>query len=428
MTVLATDSRCVSSSFWCIRLTLGALALLGATVPAQAELWNVYGGVALDVEYSDNKQLATNMPDEGFQAIADVDINAARVTRNHQILAQAELQAVRYDGIEVLNDEENVVLRLSGEHKASRNLAFGWRGQYARDTTSNRQPRVNVQVDESSGFNVDTALTREQFRTRELLLGPNVTWQASEKLRLNAAYVYREVNFPERATTDFNFFDHEQNRVQLTADYALSSRHSVSLSATGSQFESSRRIEDGTLSFLVEDIETDTLGGSLGYRYDVSKTVYFGAQAGLQNLDTTADSGSFDSDGTEFVYRVFAVSRGEKNRLLVSFGRSVEASGVGRLLESDLARLVYRYRLGPRQTLLMRATYLSNKPIGTLDERLDRKFFTIEPGFSYAFSRKLNAGVNYRYRNRELRSEGTESDNHSISVNLEYRFGQQRSQ
>lgn len=394
-------------------------------LPASADGWNVYGNAVLDTEYSDNKRLTIDDPDEGFQTTADIDLNAAKVGRRDELRFHADYQAVRYNGIELLNDENNVSLRVSGRHNPSRTVQLGWYGQFDRDTTSNRQPRAGTQVDENSGFNVDTGLTREQFRTKGYSVGPNVRWQASRNLTFVASYNFRDVDFPERATDDFNFFDFQQHSGSIQADYALDERHSLSLTGRASSFESAQRFEDDALNLVVGDVDTDTLGAALGYRFDISKTLYFGVTAGLENVETSTDFPEFNTDETEFVYRIFAVSRGETNRLLVSYSRSVEPSGVGRLLQSDLARAVYSYRIDPRQTLSLRASFLSNKPIGMVAERLDREFLAFEPSYTYALNRKVRLGFAYSYRFRELRVEGSEADNHSISANIRYQFGRE---
>ena len=190
-------------------------------------------------------------------------------------------------------------------------------------------------------------------------------------------------------------------------------------------FESTQRFVDDGLNIVDGDVDTDTLGASLGYRFDLSKTVYFGLNAGFQNVETSTDFPAFNTDETEFVYRIFAVSRGETNRLLVSYGRSVAPSGVGRLLQSDLARAIYSYRIDLRQSFRLRASYLSNKPIGMVATRLDREFWAIEPSYSYALNRRLRLGIAYEFRSRELRVEGSEADNHSISANVRYQFGRE---
>ena len=394
-------------------------------LPVYAVDWNVYGDVTLDTEYSDNKRLTIDDPDQGFQTTADIDLNAARVGRKDEVKFHADFQALRYNGIEFLNDENNLAFRVSGNHKPNRTVVLGWYGEFARDTTSNRQPRADTQIDENSGFDIDTGLTREQFRTKEYSFGPRVRWQASRNLNIVASYDFRDVDFPQRATDEFSFFDFRQSSGSIRADYTLDERQSLSLTGSVGNFESTQRFVDDGLNLVDGDVDTDTLGASLGYRFDLSKTVYFGLNAGFQNVETSTDFPAFNTDETEFVYRIFAVSRGETNRLLVSYGRSVAPSGVGRLLQSDLARAIYSYRIDPRQSLRLRASYLSNKPIGMVATRLDREFWAIEPSYSYALNRRLRLGIAYEFRSRELRVEGSEADNHSISANVRYQFGRE---
>ena len=394
-------------------------------LPVYAVDWNVYGDVTLDTEYSDNKRLTIDDPDQGFQTTADIDLNAARVGRKDEVKFHADFQALRYNGIEFLNDENNLAFRVSGNHKPNRTVVLGWYGEFARDTTSNRQPRADTQIDENSGFDIDTGLTREQFRTKEYSFGPRVRWQASRNLNIVASYDFRDVDFPQRATDEFSFFDFRQSSGSIRADYTLDERQSLSLTGSVGNFESTQRFVDDGLNLVDGDVDTDTLGASLGYRFDLSKTVYFGLNAGFQNVETSTDFPAFNTDETEFVYRIFAVSRGETNRLLVSYGRSVAPSGVGRLLQSDLARAIYSYRIDPRQSLRLRASYLSNKPIGMVATRLDREFWAIGPSYSYALNRRLRLGIAYEFRSRELRVEGSEADNHSISANVRYQFGRQ---
>ena len=394
-------------------------------LPVYAVDWNVYGDVTLDTEYSDNKRLTIDDPDQGFQTTADIDLNAARVGRKDEVKFHADFQALRYNGIEFLNDENNLAFRVSGNHKPNRTVVLGWYGEFARDTTSNRQPRADTQIDENSGFDIDTGLTREQFRTKEYSFGPRVRWQASRNLNIVASYDFRDVDFPQRATDEFSFFDFRQSSGSIRADYTLDERQSLSLTGSVGNFESTQRFVDDGLNLVDGDVDTDTLGASLGYRFDLSKTVYFGLNAGFQNVETSTDFPAFNTDETEFVYRIFAVSRGETNRLLVSYGRSVAPSGVGRLLQSDLARAIYSYRIDPRQSLRLRASYLSNKPIGMVATRLDREFWAIGPSYSYALNRRLRLGIAYEFRSRELRVEGSEADNHSISANVRYQFGRE---
>ena len=408
-----------------MRASISVILASSIALPVCAVDWNVYGAATLDTEYSDNKRLTIEDPDEGFQTTADIDLNAARVGRKDEVLLHADFQAIRYNGIEFLNDENNVAIRASGSHKPNRTVVLGWYGEFARDTTSNRQPRVGAQIDENSEFDVDTGLTREQFRTKDYAFGPNVRWQVSKNLNIVASYNFREVDFPQRATDEFSFFDFRQHSGSIRADYNLDERQSLSLTGSVGNFESTQRFLDDGLNLVEGDVDTDSLGASLGYRLDLSKTVYFGLNAGFENIETSTDFPALNTDETEFVYRIFAVSRGETNRLLVSYGRSVAPSGVGRLLQSDLARAVYSYRIDPRQSFRLRASYLSNKPIGVVATRLDREFWAIEPSYSYALNRRVRLGIAYEFRSRELRVEGSEADNHSISANIRYQFGRE---
>jgi len=420
-----------TTSFLCRdlrRICLAGGLVVALTVPTHAELWNVYGGVSLETEYSDNKILSTVDENAGFQSIADLQLVAARTGRVNRVTASADFELVRYNSIDFLNDEENLVLRAEGEHDASRTLQFGWYGQFARETTSNRQPRARTLVDENSDFNVDTGLTSEQFRPKDLSFGPNITWKLSENLSLNAAYSYREVDFPEQAAISFNFFDFDRQVAQISASYALNPRHSFSLGARGTRFESNSLFGDDALGFVIGDVETDSIAGDLGYRFDIAENIYLGAVIGFEDVDTNTGFVEFDLDTTEIVYRAYASIRGKASRLLVTAGRSISPSGVGRLLESNLARLVYSYRLSPRQTLQLRASYLSNKPLGVQRDVLDREFLAIEPSYRYNLNRQLSLGLNYRFRNRELRIEGAEADNHSVAANIRYKFGRQKSQ
>jgi len=394
-------------------------------IPAHADLWNVYGGVSLETEYSGNKRLTTTEEDAGFQSIADLEIVAARVDRTNSITASVEVEAVRYNGIDFLNDEENLVIKLAGEHDASRRVVLGWYGQFARETTSNRQPRERSQIDENSDFNVDIGLTREQFRTKDFSGGPNITWRLTENLSLNASYQYTDVSFPERATTDFSFFDFDQHVAQLRASYELNPRHSISLSARGSRTESSGFFEDDVLGLVNSDVDSDSIAGVLGYRFDLAKNAYLGVNVGFEDVDTNTGLSEFDLDTTQLVYRAFTNLQGKSSRLLFSIGRSIAPSGIGFLLRSDLARLVYSRRLSTRQSLRLRASYLSNKPIGVLRDVLDREFFVVEPTYRYDISRQLSLDLSYRFVTRELRVEGVEADNHAVSAKVRYRFGKQ---
>lgn len=385
--------------------------------------------MSLETEYSDNKRLVTNNQDAGLQSIADLEVVAARENRNNSITARIDAEAVRYSSIDILDDEDNALLNVTGRHEASRRVELGWYGQYALETTTNRDPRLRTQVDENSGFDVDTALTREQFRTREFSGGPNISLKLTENLSVDASYQYTEVDFPERASTPaFGFFDFDQHVAQLGASYALNPRHSVSLVARGSQFDSVGLFGDEVSGFVASDVDTDTIAGVLGYRFDLAKNLYLGANVGFEDVDTSTGFGDFDLDRTELVYRLFANLQGRSSRLLVSIGRSIAPSGIGRLLRSDLLRIVYRYRLSARQSLQFRASYLSNEPLGVFLDVLDRELLSIEPTYRYDVNRQLSLSLSYRYRTRELRAEGAETDNHAVSARLRYQFGRPNSQ
>lgn len=395
--------------------------LVTCAMSAQADLWKVHGTAKLETEFSDNKRLTSEDEDDGFQTTADLEVNAVRTSRTNKISAQAQVEAIRFSGIELQENEENVAVSLTGQHRPTRNLTLGWYGDFARDTTSNREPRAGSQVDENSNFSVDTGLTREQFRTQEFSFGPNVEWQVSENLSLSASYNYRDIQFPDDAGA-FGFFDSDRHLLQFGASYALDERHSLSVSARGSLFESFREFNDGT-QLLSANVETETIGGSIGYRFDFAENIYFGLDLGLDSVETEANGSLLGSSDTEFVYRIFGVRRGQQSNLLASFSRSIRPSGIGRLVESNLARVVFSYRPDERQTLRLRASYISNKPIGDVLVRLDREFFAIEPGYSYRINRQLSLGINYRYRFRDLRLIEEQADSHSVAANIEYRFG-----
>ncbi len=83
---------------------------------------------------------------------------------------------------------------------------------------------------------------------------------------------------------------------------------------------------------------------------------------------------------------------------MVPVPESIEASGGGSAVETDVVDLSIQHQYEPRLSFSLSASYRENRDPNDEDASLDRDYFTVEPGVHWEFERNWFLSGGYRFR------------------------------
>ncbi len=312
-------------------------------------------------------------------------------------------------------DSDNFFVDFYSSYLRARST-FEFLAGFDRDST------INTEFDE-------TGLLQEVSQRDKTTVAPSFSYRLSESNTIDAGYTHEDISFANQ--DEDGPFDFEEDSVFATFTHILNSRTDVFIESEITQFES----PDNNNS------ESDDFEISAGISRQLSETLSGRLSIGRQSGDrketieneriSSSDSGLIFDTGLDWVFPLLTISAG--------LSRSLESTGLGQRSERTKATLDVSREISEKFQLFLKTSLNDDSFAASIeeDERPDRRFYSIEPGFNWQLTTNWDLNSSYTYRKQKfdsIGSDGTDdelnastlsgksADSNAIQVTLRYRW------
>ncbi|HQU14860.1 MAG TPA: hypothetical protein PLO69_01990 [Gammaproteobacteria bacterium] len=372
---------------------------------------------ALDARggYVDNPRMASlnsnKEPTSVFAAIPTLSLGAE--AEQWSVLASGGVSINRYPEASELN-QNNTNFNLFSQYITPR---FSWQlnGNYVQSSIlSTTQP-----------LGSQTALVQTQSQVSTATASPTVTWQISDVDQLTLGYAFQDVSYQNATQLGLFGFRYQQGTVTYTR--LLNDSLQLFVTPTYSVFDVPRtQFQSKTASLQVgaREVFSPTLSATVavGGRRTQSSGVQ---QAGFYFFGRFIPIGqpvNVSSLSTGLVLDAKIDKRLERGNLRGHLSRSLTPNGLGTQVQTDTADLNFDHRIterlsGQASLSLLRARVLQ----GTVANSSDRDSAQVTAGLSWAWSPRIDMGLNYSYTWIRQKAPEAIGAGNAIYLTLSYR-------
>ncbi|KAB7627895.1 hypothetical protein [Alkalilimnicola sp. S0819] len=379
---------------------LTALALVLAPGAALAEAWLLEPYLSVGLGYDDNVELVTDDSVGSPVGMVSVGADLRRVTETLEVRGRGQLDYRGYTDEDAPDNEDAQLLALELLHRRPTG-DWGLDGRFRRDTTTAEFDRVALGDD--TGSDVDAGVVEEDVRRHRLRVAPSWRRQLTERVGLEAAYSFQDLNYSDSGAN--NLEDSRVHQLAAQGDYALSERTTV-----GARLE--------TLLFRPDDsadVDAYIVSGVIEHRVSVRTTV--GASLGISHAE---DKDLNDSE-TDLIGRLSLRHRAERWRGVLQLERQLLPSAIGRLEEVNQFLVGVEQDVSPRTRLGLNLRAFDAERLGDARGGASREYLRISPTWSWRLDRNWEIAARYEYRQVERDNGNDSADRNAVMFTLRYR-------
>jgi hypothetical protein len=355
----------------------GVLCITSVTL-ARAEValpsWDFEPGIRLSALYDDNVRLSRIDPEGSFGGIISAYALASQRTEVRDLSFRATVDSRLYTDISELDSTDGSV-EFDYGYRFDRG-EVGLFSSFVYDSTQ-------ISEEETTGL-VQINQRRKRFEIR-----PSGQYLISERARVGADVSLQDVSYED--VDDDVLSDYQFMRIGLNGGYDLNERMEMLGRLTHDRYDS----EDSDRS--------ESLGGELGVRYQLSERTVLNALAGVQSVKASSDDidDGDDDRSTGPIFEVGFQRDYQPGLVRVLLQRSLLPSGRGTLLDTTRANLFISRPITERWTARLAVNAGRNRnPDGSTNFN-DRDFVTVSPGLRWRVGESSSLDLSYRFRWQE---------------------------
>jgi hypothetical protein len=312
-----------------IIMSSGLIAAVSAP-PVHAGAWSVAGQGQLGVGYDDNVRFSSVNPVGAWNGQADVSGQLLYQDDAFLWRLSPHVQAVRYDGLQVLNrtDQYLTILTQKTTETNSTNLTLTG----TRDTT----------LTSELGF---TGLAEVNKQHHGITATVSNDWNLTERFDLSTQ-LYASVNhYIDAAFT--GLVDYNYGSALMSADYDFTERSTLTFQASLGKLQ----VPD------VKAYDKTTLSTSIGYAVQFAQRWHASVSVGPSQIRTQG------RDQTGSVYQIAVTRKAERSDLSLSLTRDVTPNGLGQLSRRQQGQISWNTALGARWSTTWSASVTRNQNV-----------------------------------------------------------------
>lgn len=391
------------------------LPLLSGWGDAMAAEWLVEPIATLAARYDDNIGLEQGDGESTRSTTLAVGAQVRRNTEVFDMRARALTSYVDYDN---LDDRDQQAADLAARYEAERH-AWGLNAVLKRDTT------FTVLTEDATGRTVDgvpeapsgpdgigepdlpdVGVSEVQVRRNRLTLRPRWEYDLTQRTSIGVDYRFIDVSYEDDVETDLT--DHRTHAVEGRLAYRLAPNETLIGSVEAARFRADEI-----------DVETDNVSLLGGYERAFTPVTRATFTLGLRRSEVS-DGGADDSSNGVIVRAGIARTL-RAGRLSAEVGRDVRPSGLGEMVESDYLDFLFERDLTPRLTFFAGGLAFNLRSVRDEElERVERRYYRVEPGLRYELTRWTSIGASYRYRWQDRETDAESAESNAFLVSLEY--------
>jgi len=379
-----------------------AIGLCVHTLSAHA-VWLVDPVVEASTGYDDNVRLSNVDVEDAFMADVAGEVRLRRVTEQSEVSALLGASYLAYLETDAdLKNEDAQYLALDAR-RIMQTASFGVRGRYTRDLILRRlapipgvlsaapgtaAPETEIEaiplVDPFDTLDVETNATIDQVRRQRWSIEPYLTWDFSERNRLNIAYSYYDRSFEDGELAVLR--DTTVSEILLGVERQITPRL-----AGGVVFGFGNYTAEGLGT--QEDGEADNYTGKVGFSYLIDLRTRLNVDLGASHSENDVIK------ETEAIWDLRLTREMPASRILVGWSRDTEPSVFGGLIRADRIIASYQQSLSERWEISLDAYAYQTQAVGTAGtDRDKREYVDFAPRVTWRVNRSWNLGALYRYR------------------------------
>ncbi len=386
-------------------IVLCFLSIMSFSHTLPAAEWSLQPSLSLKAEYNDNIRLTTGPHDSVTGRTVSPQINFGRATETSQVNLRMLLNFTSYSGDEV-NDLDEQILVLSSRFRTTERTTWRLDGRYRRDNLF-RTIDIDSEEETGEGDDTDIGLVDVKVRRNRLTLRPSWTHQLTERSSLRLGYRLTDVSYSEAAGT--GLVDYERHLVESIFSHKITVKDDFTVTGSVSRY----RAPD-------TDTETDNTQILVGIRHAFSETAQGRLSAGFR--ETVETRGTADDRSSGVVWEAGLRQRSELTTLDGVFRRSVSPSGAGSSVESNQLRVKLRRKVSPKLSFLLRAKFFRNKALEGSTTGVNRRYYVIEPGLRWRWTREWFIYGSYRYRRQKYDDQAEAAKSNAVLLGVAYRW------
>jgi len=375
------------------RLILAAAAsYCGVVGGASAADWSVDPRVTLNADYDDNNRL-THTPGEEIEVFgAEVDAHVvfgAETPRTNFRLVPRVRATFYPDEPDEETDSEFIVLDYGFE---GQRYLGAFNAEYSRRETLGKflPDDFDDGIGGDPGDGDDLGISPDRNVQNRLLVTPDISFELSERSRLELGVGYLDVTFDEQVQDDRE--DYTSVSGDMAYRYLLSQTKSVALRLRG-------RVYDPA-----DDVSTDSYAAEVEWANRVSENSETYVRAGGDRVEQIDEFGNSDWN-SGFTGGAGVRWKFEVSELLFEATRGLDPNSSGRLVARDELRLRYAHSISPVTRLLAYVRGVLDGSTNNQDVFQERRYVTASIGFDWRMTRQLTLGGAYQHVWRSLEDQ-----------------------
>lgn len=374
--------------------TLGLLALIEFISPgAQAAEWSAEGKLTNRFEADDNIRLTNQSHDSAVGGTVSPELKLGHRSARFDATIDSRFDFTKFWGDEGLDTNDQ---RVVGDTEYRTQLGvLEVNGEFRRNST--RTSEIE-----------DTGRVFSNARRTSYKVGPTWTYALSQRDTIHTAGGYENTKYSTNQLTGYKQY-------YGSAGWTRSFSELGQVDFTG--FFS--RVETDSVS----NLKSNTYGGQLTYAKAITQRLEVSAAAGMRHTATnfkTAPGPKRGIDTNGFVIDASATYRGEVSEATLSYSRSADPSGDGRLIEKDVVRLSGKYQALQLMWLEFTGTYQESDSADEIVKQF-RRYYSVEPRLRWRVARDWDVTATYRRRTNKRRGAGGAANSNAVMVALIYR-------
>ncbi|MDY0882775.1 transporter [Dongia soli] len=362
---------------------------------AAAEQWLLEPVMQQQLKYDDNLLLSPG-GNSAYGSISTPEIKLSRLGDQLQLVLDGQFRFSRYFNRSEFNSDDQF-LYFNGTYLNSERSTFHLDANFKHDTS------LNSDLNDSGKF------LGKKIRVTSWNITPSWEYLLSELDTLDLAAGYNQVDYSSNQLTSYkNYF------ASSTFIHQISEISDVTATLDYQRFEPDDE----------ENINTNTVGFLVGYRYHPTERLEIGAGVGA-NYTAAENSGNNDVG-----YRIKFNGKYQLNdqtNLTADFSHDREPSSDGVLVTRNRVKASASYRLDPLVTLSVSGTYYDNSdPLSVSgssnnnNQEEDVQSYAFGPSIAWQFSQSWSLVGNYTYRHKVSGDDHEKAHSNAVFVTLKY--------
>jgi len=383
---------------------------------AVAAEWSITPTLGFGGQYSDNIFLSATNPNNVTGNTITPEVKFNRINPNSAASIGARAQFTQYSD-DNIDDADVQYLTFNSRYRAQQRSTWRINGTFRRDTTITTARNVdelidNSVIDEITGepididIDTDTGLVEVEVRRNRLNLDPSWQYTLTERTSLQFGYRLLDVYYANAEGTDL--VDYRRHSLDATLSRKLTQNDNLGMKIVLAQYKA-------------PDTDTASDNYSLYTNYGHIFQQDLKGDISLGYRDTSTTTGAVDDNSGGVVLNIGINKKQTKlTSYNISLKRDINASGFGRVIQSDQINVRVNTRLTPRLSATLRANAFENNTLEGDITSVDRVYYSVEPSLRWLMTRDWAIDGSYRYRRQKRELDSDPADSNSIYVSLSY--------